>query len=278
MTDARHLQKSLFRLAMVTASLTWGAPVLAQDAPLAPVAPPAPVAPLASDVTPVQAATAPTASEADDEKLPFKLSLPTEDDWTAWKSAGFRMQLGLGYGQLLGLGGAPSGRLIDAVVRVGARLDSDWSVLGSFQYGSAARAGGLSALRFAGTLDPTWHMTESIDLAVGFGFAGLVEGRTDRADPDTEQRTTLVDSYTLPNARQPLASCSGIGAAGLARVGWTRVLGPLSSTGIQLELDGQWTGCVESLGRVEPDTARPIVRRQWWPHVGGTVAWVVGWR
>ncbi len=266
MTGRATLHKLLFLLVMIAAILTRSTPGLAQEVPPA------------GGVTPVQAASAPTGSDADDDELPFKLSLPTEDDRTAWKSPGFRMQLGLGYGWIEGILGAPSGRLIDAVVRVGARLDSDWSVLGSLQYGSASAVGGLSALRFAGTLDPTWHMTESLDLAVGFGFAGLVEGRTDRANPDVEQRTTLVDSYTLPNARKPLSSCSGIGSAGLVRVGWTMVLGPLSSTGVQLEFDGQWTGCVESLGRVEPDTARPLVRRQWMPHVGGSVAWVVGWR
>ena len=36
---------------------------------------------------------------------------------------------------------------------------------------------------------------------------------------------------------------------------------------------GQWTGCVDDTGRVEPDTGQAIVRRQWWPHVGGRRHW-----
>ena len=214
----------------------------------------------------------------DDDALPFRLSLPTEDDRSAWKGSGFRMQLGLAYGQIEGLFGAPSGSLTAAILRVGARLDVDWSILGSFQYGAVSEVGGLNGLRFAVTLDPSWHATERIELAVGVGFGGLFEGRTGRAEPDAALRKSLVDSYTLPNARTPIPTCRGIGATSLARASWTLVMSPLASVGLAVELDGQWTGCVDSVGQVEPDTAQPIVRRQWWPHVGGKVVWLVGWR
>lgn len=224
-------------------------------------------------------ALAVSATQADaDDALPFKLSLPTEDDRSAWRSPGFRLQLGAGYGQLHGLSGAPSGRLIAAVIRVGARLDDDWSLLASFQYGSASTTGGLSGLRFSGTIDPTWHVTDRIDLAVGFGFGGLVEGNTGRAEPDAAGRATLVSSYTMPKTSPAIPSCTGVGAAGLVRAGWMAVLGPLSSMGFALEVDGQWTACKDNLNRVEPDTAQPIYRVQWWPHVGATLAWLVAWR
>ncbi len=213
-----------------------------------------------------------------DEEPPFELSLPTQADEEAWRDPGFRLQLGAGYGALLGVGGPPDGRLIGAVVRAGPRLDEDWSLLASFQYAWASKAGGLSGLRFAGTLDPTLHVGEHLELAVGVGFGGLVEGNTGRADPDAEQRTALNDSYTWPSAAEPLPRCVGVGAAVLTRASWMIVLGPTSSTGLSAELDGQWTGCVDDLGHVEPDTAQPIVRRQWWPHVGGTLSWMVAWR
>ena len=207
-----------------------------------------------------------------------KSSLATETDREAWREPGFRLQLGLGYGQLVGLGGAPSGSLLGPVLRVGVRLDAEWSLLSSFEYLSASAKGGLSGLRFAGTIEPTWHFADRFSLALGLGFAGLVEGRrTGRADPDPLPGT-LVSSYTFPDARTPLPSCSGDGVTGLVRLDWLREFSSRTSTGVALEAFGQWTGCVADSGRVEPDTAQPIVRRQWWPHVGLTLAWLVAWR
>lgn len=232
----------------------------------------------AATATAIEAPAAASATEADDA-LPFKLSLPTESDRSAWRTAGFRMQLGINYGQLIGLVGAPSGTLRGAVIRIGARLDEAWSLLTSLQYAAATEVGGLSALRFAGTIDPTWHATDHVDVAVGLGFGGIVEaGNTGRPELDAALRASLVDSYTLTNARKPLAACTGIGTAGLMRIGWTAVLSELSSTSIALQVDGQWTACQDNLRLVEPDTAEPAYRRQWWPHVGGSLAWLLGWR
>lgn len=220
---------------------------------------------------------APIAS-AQPEDAPFKLSLPTEADHALWRRPGLRLMLGVAYGQLRGLGNVPSGRLLGAIVRVGTRLDEAWSLLASFQYASASERGGLSGLRFAGTLDPTWHVSEHVELALGLGFGGIVEGRTGRADPDPTQRSALNHSYTFPDSSPALPSCSGVGVTGLLRASWMTALGPVSATGLSAEVIGQWTGCVDTLGRVEPDTARPITRRQFWPHVGGTLAWIIAWR
>ena len=225
----------------------------------------APIAPAAS-----------TTSTADDDGEP-RLSLPTQADRTAWQTSGFRLGLGLVYGRLVGLRGAPSGRLLGPTVRVGLRLDESWSLLASFQYAAASQSGGLSGLRFAGTLDPTWHITPSVSVAVGFGFGGIVEGRTGRMDADPLP-STIDTSYTFPDARTPVASCSGVGVAGLARVEWAYVLGPRTQTSVSLEVVGQWTGCVDDTNRIEPDTGTAIVRRQWWPHAGVTLGWGVAWR
>ena len=181
------------------------------------------------------------------------------------------------YGRLYGLEGAPDGRLLGAVLRLGLRLDADWSVVGSFQYALASSTGGLSGLRFAGTLDPTWHVTPHLSLAVGFGFGGIVEGSTGRPDVDPLP-ATLDTSYTLPKAGPPLPSCSGVGAAALARAEWSIVLGPRSAMGLSVEAVGQWTGCVDDSGRIEFDTGQAIVRRQWWPHLGATAGWGITWR
>jgi hypothetical protein len=242
--------------------------------PTTPLPPPAQAAP-----PPAQAAPPPPAA-ADafrDEDGQPKLSLPTEADRDAWLRSGFRLGLGASYGRLYGLDHAPDGHLLGVLVRLGLRLDADWSVLASFQYQRASQAGGLSGLRFAGTLDPTWHATRHLSLAVGLGFGGIVEGSTGRPDVDP-LGSTLSSSYTLPSGSPPLPSCSGVGAAGLARVGWSTVLGPRSAMNVDLEAIGQWTGCVQDTGRVEPDSAKAIVRRQWWPHVGATAAWGITWR
>jgi hypothetical protein len=229
-----------------------------------------------TNAAPVTPATTATRKASDDDGA-VRLSLPTEADRTAWQNSGFRLGLGVVYGQLMGLRGAPSGALLGATVRVGLRLDEHWSILTSFQYAQAKKPGGLSGLRFAGTLDPTWHVTPSFSLAVGFGFGGIVEGRTGRMDADPLP-STLDTSYTFPDARHPVASCSGVGVAGLVRAEWAYVLGPRAQTSVALELVGQWTACVDDTNRVEPDTGTAIVRRQFWPHTGVALAWGIAWR
>jgi len=221
-------------------------------------------------------APAPTPSPDEAEGEP-KLSLPVEADREAWRRAGFRLGMGAVYGQLRGLQGAPSGRLTGFLLRLGLRLDADWSIYTSFQYALASSPGGLSGLRFGGTLDPTWHVTGHLSLAVGLGFGGIVEGSTSRPDINPLP-STLDSSYTFPGANPPLPSCSGVGVAALARAEWTIVLGPRSATSLGVEAIGQWTGCVEDTGRVEPDTGRSIVRRQWWGHEGLTATWGISWR
>ncbi|MCC6750359.1 MAG: hypothetical protein IT371_22025 [Deltaproteobacteria bacterium] len=243
------------------------------------VARPAPRIRLAACALVVGASLVPFPARArPDEDGPPRFSLPTESDRAAWLRPGFRVALGVGYGRLVGLGGAPSGNLVGPTIRLGVRLDEKWSLLGSLQYLYAfGAAGGVSGLRFAGTVEPTWHVARGLSLSVGIGFAGLVEGRAGRPNPDP-QPGTLYASYTFPDARTPLPSCSGVGVTGLVRADYLFVLGPRSSTGPTLVVDAQWTGCVADTGRDEPDTARPIVRRQWWPHLGLSLAWVIAWR
>jgi hypothetical protein len=192
------------------------------------------------------------------------------------RRSGFRLALGAATATRRAarcLSGARSRR-----ARAGLRLDEDWSLLASFEYARASSPGGLSGLRFAGTIDPTWHVTPSLSLAVGFGFGGIVEGRnTGRMDAEPFA-STLETSYTFADARTPIASCSGVGAAALARIEWGYVLGPRMQGTIGLESIGQWTGCVNDTNRFEPDTGKAIVRRQWWPHTGFQLAIGVTWR
>ncbi|MBM4346492.1 MAG: hypothetical protein FJ100_24210 [Deltaproteobacteria bacterium] len=220
-----------------------------------------------------------TAAAADrDDVLPFKLSLPTEDDVAAWRGAGFRLELGMAYGRLAGLFGAPSGQVLGATVRVGARVDPWWSLLGSFQYQQVADPGGLFGLRYSGTLDPTLHLGDHLQIAFGVGFAGLVEVGNPRPDPNPSDFTNLADSYTYLSARTPLPQCTGIGIGGLLRAGWQQILGPMSALTAFVELDGQHLACEQRIGRVDPDTARPFFRRQYWYSAGGVAGLNIGWR
>jgi hypothetical protein len=264
------------RACLVVAMLA--APAAADEPPLGEPAPlPDPGEPPPPPPEPERVIVVPAKPVKKDDEGVVRLSLPTEADREAWRRPGFRLGLGLVYGEFSGLRGAPSGRLIGPNLHVGVRLDPDWSLFASFVYARAHTSGGLNGLRFAGTIDPTWHATRHLALAVGFGFGGIVEGRTGRMDPDPKG-DSIETSYTFPDARTPLASCSGVGAAGLARAEWSYVIGPRASTSIALEAVGQWTACVDDSGRVEPDTGTAIVRRQFWAHAGGTLAWEITWR
>jgi hypothetical protein len=220
--------------------------------------------------------TAPIVKDPDEDGEP-KLSLPTEADRVAWQRSGFRLGLALAYGEFKGLGGAPSGRLLGAQIHAGLRLDKDWSILISLEYARASARNELSGLRFAGTIDPTWHVTPRFSLALGVGFGGIVEGRTNRTAPDPTTYPSNT-SYTFPDASMPLASCSGVGLAGLARAEYDWVLGPRAQTSVMLEVIAQNTGCVSRSALVEPDTAQPIEQHQYWNHVGATLAWGIMWR
>jgi hypothetical protein len=214
----------------------------------------------------------------DEEEGPPKLSLPTEEDRVAWTKAGFRLHLGAAYGRMVGQRGAPSGRLIGAKLRVGLQLDAAWSVTTSFEYAQAKETRGLDGLRFLGTLDPTWHINRSFAVSIGFGFGGIVEGRN-TGRPDAEPlATTLETSYTFPDSSPPIARCSGVGPAALARVEWGYVMGPRSRFTLSAEGTGQWTGCVHDTNRFEPDTGKAIVRRQFWSHAGFTLNAGIAWR
>jgi hypothetical protein len=252
-----------------------GIPSLTPVLPAPAVAPgPAPTAAPAAAPGPAPAAAA---GGADDNEGEPRLSLATEADRDAWLRSGLRFGVGFVYGRLAGLEGAPSGRLLGFLLRIGVRLDADWSVATSFQYAQASASGGLSGLRFAGTIDPTWHATRHLSLAFGLGFGGIVEGRTGRPDVNPLPGT-LSTSYTFPSPGPPLPSCSGVGVAALARAEWSMILGPRSSTSLMLEAIGQWTGCVADTGTVNLDTGQAVVRRQWWPHAGVTLGWGFTWR
>ena len=244
-----------------------------------------PEAASAATVTPAMAETAvetaadstTTTADTADEVLPFKLSLPTQEDASAWRDTGFRLELGMAYGLFEGVFGAPSGTLLGPTVRVGTRVDALWSLLASLQYQSITSIGGINGLRYSGTLDPVLHVGDHLQFALGLGFGGIVEAGSRRPDSFPSDFTNLSDSYTYLSAKTPLPSCTGVGIVGLARVAWQQVLGPLSALTAFAEFHGQHTACEQRIGRVDPDTARPFFRRQYWFNVAAQAGLTVGW-
>lgn len=215
---------------------------------------------------------APIKKEDDGEP---KLSLPTESDRAAWTNSGFRMGLALMLGDFHGIRGVPNASFLGVGLHAGIRLDKDWSLMTTFAYGRLA--GGLSGLRAAGTVDPTWHVTRSLSLAVGFGFSALVNSRTKLPDADPLPGT-LDSTYTFPSSIHPMSLCSGNGVTALARATYSWVIGPRGSAFLEADAIGQYTECVDPTGNVDPDTAQPIVRIQFWAQDGFTINGGFEWR
>jgi hypothetical protein len=143
--------------------------------------------PQAGGAAPAEAPPTPTGAAAKtvfDEDPPPRLSLPTESDRALWRKPGFRFGLGVAYGHFYGIGGPPNYNLIGPTIRAGLRLDEAWSLLGSLQYLYATGTAGMKGLRFAGTVEPTWHATAHLSLAAGIGFGGIIESGSSRTNLD----------------------------------------------------------------------------------------------
>jgi hypothetical protein len=217
----------------------------------------------------------PTAAVKKEDDGEPKLSLPTESDRVAWTKSGFRLGLAFMLGDLHGIRGVPNASFLGVGLHAGIRLDKDWSLMTTFAYGRLA--GGLGGLRAAGTVDPTWHVTRSLSLAVGFGFSAMVNARTKLPDADPLPGT-LDSTYTFPSSTHPMSLCSGNGVTALARATYSWVIGPRASAFIEADAIGQYTECVDPTGNVDPDNAQPIVRIQFWAQDGFTVNGGFAWR
>ena len=96
--------------------------------------------------------------------------------------------------------------------------------------------------------------------------------------PSPEPADPLIASLTLPDTTRLLGACSGTGVIATLRAEYTFLVGELFATGPALTADVQWTGCVETLTRVDPDTGAAIVLRQYWRHASLGASWMVWWR
>ena len=122
--------------------------------------------------------------------------------------------------------------------------------------GVGARAAS-TGLRFAGTLEPTWHVTPQLSLAVGIGFGGIVEGSTSRADPTPlPQHARHVVHLPGRAARRCRAATASAWRASRAPSGRS-CSARARRRGFAVEFDGQWTGCVERHRRSSPTPPSP---------------------
>ena len=200
----------------------------------------------------------------------FRLSLPTEDDYTVWTKPGFRISLGYGRGYVYGRNLAPGGRTTSFTLRAGARIDEHWSVLGNVQYQGAA--GGL---RYLGTVEPTFDIIPRLTVSIGLGLAGFV---IIDDMPPVPPADGVVATYTYDDGDPALGGCSGSGFAATARVAYSIVLGPIFATGPAVSFGSQVTRCAQVLENSDPDTGRPIELEQYWYHNGFSIDWMLTWR
>ena len=82
--------------------------------------------------------------------LEAKTSLAIVSDDEAWRESGFRVGLGYAYDSVIGQGGAPDGPHHTLMVRLGARLDANWSLFAGLRYG--AKFGQRPGLRYSGKI------------------------------------------------------------------------------------------------------------------------------
>jgi hypothetical protein len=216
--------------------------------------------------------------EADDYVL--RLSLPTETDRDAWREPGLSVQLAYGQSWFGGSGPALPFSTNAFSLRTRVRLDAWWSAAAVFTYEAAG--GEFSGLRWAATVEPTFHPLPDVGVSLGVGYAGLM-GNSTAAMVGTPSDKPPVDrsQEVAPRDFAPgelLTACTGGGLVALARIDWIFALGPLFATGPYADAGVQWTHCTAPLGGSDAETGEAIVGRQWWRHGGATVGWWLAWR
>jgi hypothetical protein len=209
--------------------------------------------------------------EKDDYRV--SLSLPTEDDRTAWMSPGLRIELALEEGYLFSRGPSPRIRGTTAHLRLRLRMDRWWSIGATL--GFSVASGSYSGMRWTAMLEPMFHPLPSLGVSLAVGYGGLSVSLPSTATvPNTAQE--LVSRTLGPN--ETMASCTGSAWVGQARLEYLIVVGPLFATGPYVLADTQWTSCSENFGRTDRSTGLPVQGTQWWLNLGGAVGWWFSWR
>jgi len=206
----------------------------------------------------------------------FKEGEALLSDDERWASPGFRLSLHGLYGELSAEDEARAALLRGIEVSAGGRLEPRWGLMGRLQYALASE--GVEGVYFRASLAPQLHLSSWLSLELSLGLAGLIELAPGRADQQAQLQEQLVAPYDHPESDPALAQCVGFGPSEALRLNLRYVLGPLSALSASLFVAHHEVTCVQSLDRVEPDSALPIERRQRWEQLSWGLSAGVSWR
>ena len=232
---------------------------------------------LAAEAAPPRDPPPPSPPPADSEKAgvaptdEVRLSLPTEEDHDAWAKPGLKVQLGIGYGQLKGLGPAYDFSLYEARLQVRIRLSAKWSIATTLEYAPLTLAGvGAVGLGWSTTVEPIFHPTRALGLALGLGYGGVTfnDGVNARA-PETVSRTL--------DPTERMHSCTSGGLSAIARVDYLFVAGALFASGPYLEAKSLVGRCDQNRG-TDTETGLQVTLSQVWTNGGAAAGWWFAWR
>ena len=136
---------------------------------------------------------------------------------------------------------------------------------------------GLGGLNFSGSISPTYH-TYGFGLGLGVGVIGVDEPSEMRRDPFPELNNEVVASYTLPKDSATLSSCSGFGPMVLLNTLYRFPVTTVFAFKVGAQIDLARLACEQDTDRVEPDSARGIVIRQYWDRWSWSLFGGLSWR
>ncbi|MFC1610610.1 hypothetical protein ACFL6C_06610 [Myxococcota bacterium] len=203
------------------------------------------------------------------------------DKHVAWAESGLRLHLSIGYQLNTATDPAPAATSVVPGLHVGWRLNERFSLFGAVQY-SAMVGGELDGVRASVTVEPVWHATEGLSVALGLGYGAMLGSRQRYVQPTSYGALEAAAQPGRNIELQPFNDCDGDGIVVLARATYLFRVGHLFSTGPMLHLDSQWTSCIDADYTVTDPAGASFppkkVFRQWWWHRTVGLAWVFAWR
>lgn len=202
----------------------------------------------------------------DDEERETRVSELSLSKDEAWRSQGFRLQVGLGYERFVSdLQRVPPMHGYSILLRTGWRFNEHWSLLGAARY--AVTFGDLDGLRWTATVEPRFNPLDGLAVSLGIGFGGILGLRAEGTHPGCSDGPVPGSSA--------VCKCNGGGFVATAKVEYLIAVAELFATGPVLHLDAQWTRCTD---RTTPPGQERQERVQWWRDLGLGIAWVTAWR
>lgn len=219
----------------------------------------------------------PATEEGRDEKHPvheddyeLRFSLPTQQDHDAWRSPGFRMQLGYAHARFWGQGRAPNFAAHQVLARPQVRIDDWWSIAATVGY--AVAGSGVRGVHWRATIEPMLHLAGGLAVSVGLGYAGIMgSSTTPRRDA-----ASAVGYDTRLDWQQH--ECDDGGWVAVGRVEYLLVVGSVFATGPFASAGAHWVACTELVGLRDSSTGQSLGTPAWWQHQNLNLGWWATWR